>query len=746
MKKGIRSIFLFLAAVLLTSALFGITAFAEENQQISASGYFGELNWVFSKESGVLRVSGEGEMRAPSAYDYWYTYASFVTDIVIEEGAENISGDIFIYCKMLGSVSIPESVKNIDENAFYRNEFLIIKCNFGSYADSYASDNSIALEYIDIIDHGECGEEVYWKLDKDHLLTLYGKGITFEYTYIKNIPWYPYINDIKAIVVEEGVEGLNRGVFYNCCSVTEVTLPKSLNTIVNVAFKGCSSLKSITIPSGVETISNNTFEGCIALEEAVLPDTLKTISKQAFLNCVSLKNIDIPDSVEEIGIAAFKNCESLDYIELPESVTFLGDSAFFGCVSLKEAKLSDNLERIGESILENCSNLEYVDLPEKLTVLPRGTFRFCYSIKELILPPNITVIREGGMSYCRIERLVLPDSLKSIEWCAFARTYTPKLVIPHSVDTLNYRALSDTYIDSVYISHDVLYLDDDIFLNSTDTTVYCIKNSAIEKNAKSDGITCKPIEPEISSNNVLITINNLECVKEIVIAEGGYSNYEVIVQNAVLTVTKDKFNEDYSYIYNTSKAGDFSVAVLYYGGQKVCRSFKTFTPRFTENGLQLSISGIYGAKLIRAAYGDYDTIGQISRAEGERSFTDKDVLKYRSTYTIQFRDEGLVTVAVLYKNGYIEYYKYNVTKKSPVMTRNGNIVTFEGLDDMKVIRYVNGEYSTSNEIKNAPGVVNIRGKDIAQANKLSIRLAIGTYTFCIQYDDESYNYYKVIIE
>lgn len=745
MKRSIKLLFGILTAVIITICIFSLCVSAESEEKISASGYFGELNWRFSKDSATLTISGEGRMMNPSSYDYWYTYAPFVRYVVIEEGAENISGDILSHCNMLDWVSIPDSVKEIDENALYLSDLLIIKCNYGSYAASYAENNGINVKYLDIIDYGKYGDDIYWKLDMSYLLTLYGTGVTYKCTNIKNIPWYPYLIDIKGIVVEKGIEGLERAAFYNCSSVTEVSLPEGLDHISNVVFKGCSSLKRITIPEGVETISTSTFEDCISLEEVILPDTLKTISQLAFGNCTSLKVINIPDSVERIEKSAFQKCESLTYIRLSDSLSFLGNKVFSGCISLKEVYLPDGLESFGISLFENCTNLYDVHLPASLLSLPSSTFDGCMELEELILPRNITVIEDWAFIRCSIkDRLILPDSLEKIGCGAFTYCYTPKLVIPPSVNTLAYRAFADSPID-VYISHDIQNIEENIFLRYTGT-VYCIKNSAIEKQAISCKVKYETLVPEIYGDYAAVTLTNLECVKEVVIAKGRYSNYVLINKNALITITKDKFNDDYSYNYRILEDGDYSVAVVYYGGYTVCKTVKNTMPRFEEKGLQLKISGIYGAKLIRVAYGDYDTIGQISRAEGERSFTDRDVLKYRSEYTIQFREEGLVTVAILYKNGYIEYYKYNVTKRIPIVTVNGTSVDFYNLNDLKVIRLVQGNYYSSREIKNAPGVVNFRGKDLSGNGRIGFSLYPGTYTFCVQYNDESYNYYNITIE
>jgi len=75
----------------------------------------------------------------------------------------------------------------------------------------------------------------------------------------------------------------------------------------------------------------------------------------------------------------------------------------------------------------------------------------------------------------------------------------------------------------------------------------------------------------------------------------------------------------------------------------------------------------------------------------------------------------------------------------------GSTVTFTSLDDLKVIRYAKGEYTTSNQIKNAEGSRVIKSDAISDGF-ITVTLEGGTYTFCVQYNDESYNYYTVTVE
>ncbi len=65
------------------------------------------------------------------------------------------------------------------------------------------------------------------------------------------------------------------------------------------------NIRSVIIMDGVLNISEEAFYGCDSLTEVVLPDGLLTIEESAFENCPRLTEIMIPDSVRSISSDAF---------------------------------------------------------------------------------------------------------------------------------------------------------------------------------------------------------------------------------------------------------------------------------------------------------------------------------------------------------------------------------------------------------------------------------------------------------
>lgn len=68
------------------------------------------------------------------------------------------------------------------------------------------------------------------------------------------------------VIVCGVLTGLNKGAFYDCKKLKEITMPDGVKNIGDEAFSGCTSLKSITIPSSVISIGSRAFSSCYSLD------------------------------------------------------------------------------------------------------------------------------------------------------------------------------------------------------------------------------------------------------------------------------------------------------------------------------------------------------------------------------------------------------------------------------------------------------------------------------------------------
>jgi hypothetical protein len=89
-----------------------------------------------------------------------------------------------------------------------------------------------------------------------------------------------------------------------------VKIGKSVTTIENRIFYGCSWLTSIDLPDSVTTIGDSAFYDCNELTSINIPDSVTKIEGRAF-EYTGLTSIVIPDSVTTMGDYVFKDCEGV---------------------------------------------------------------------------------------------------------------------------------------------------------------------------------------------------------------------------------------------------------------------------------------------------------------------------------------------------------------------------------------------------------------------------------------------------
>lgn len=83
--------------------------------------------------------------------------------------------------------------------------------------------------------------------------------------------------------------------------VTDIVLPRSVTSIEEIAFSGCSSLASINIPDSVTSIGDGAFVECTSLESITIPNSVTSIGKNAFYGCSSLASITYKGTMKQWG-------------------------------------------------------------------------------------------------------------------------------------------------------------------------------------------------------------------------------------------------------------------------------------------------------------------------------------------------------------------------------------------------------------------------------------------------------------
>ncbi len=399
--------------------------------------YYNDLsNW----ENDVLYI-GKNLIRAKTSISSSYS---------IKEGTKIIADNAFESCIKLSSITMPESITNIGEDAFnntgyyndlsnWENNVLYIGKYLIEAKTSVSSSCSIKEGTKIIADNAfeGCYSLICVKIPSS--VTIIGKyafdscsrldttyyagsytdwlkvnidsnnsaliaNIVFEYNSAR--PYYSdkcgkgltyrfYYTDEELLISGTGDmynwSGYLKTPWYSELSlIRNIIIEDGVTSIGDYAFSNCTELKSLKIPDSLISIGNYAFYCCRNITNLTLPDSLKSIGNYAFYCCGNITNLTFPDSLKSIGNYAFYCCHNLTSILLPDSLTSISDYVFYGCTGLTSIKIPESVTIIGDSAFYSCEYLTNVTIPYSVRQIGNEAFRDCYRITTAYYPGSFT--------------------------------------------------------------------------------------------------------------------------------------------------------------------------------------------------------------------------------------------------------------------------------------------------------------------------------------------------------------------
>ena len=205
----------------------------------------------------------------------------------------------------------------------------------------------VYVEDPDAVAQGIVGT-VRWKLDRDGLLTVFGEGNMAGRRSREpwDVPWEAYKNDIRRVVIEDGVANVGARSFQGTMNLEEASIGNTVSVIGSGAFFHCPKLRHVYVPASVRSIGKQAFaeDGMLSSIE-VDPDNpnftaaggmLYSKDQTVLISCSEdVPVIRVPEGVTEIQFCAFRDHSKLDQVALPNSLTFIEVTAFLSCYNLK---------------------------------------------------------------------------------------------------------------------------------------------------------------------------------------------------------------------------------------------------------------------------------------------------------------------------------------------------------------------------------------------------------------------------
>ena len=237
-----------------------------------------------------------------------------------------------------------------------------------------------------------------------------------------SIGQYAFYNcySLTSVTIPASVTSFDSYAFQNCFSLTSVTIPASVTSFGNYAFHNCYSLTSVTIPASVTSLSSSAFSTCYSLTSVTIPDGVTSIPNFAFELCYALTSVTINEGVTSIGSSVFNSCYSLTSVTIPTSVTSIGTGMFYKCYALTSVTIPDGVTSIGDNMFSNCFSLTSVTIPTSVTSIGNYAFQNCNALTSVTIPEGVTSIGSSAFSSCSsLTSVTIPDSVTSIGTNAF---------------------------------------------------------------------------------------------------------------------------------------------------------------------------------------------------------------------------------------------------------------------------------------------------------------------------------------
>jgi hypothetical protein len=408
-----------------------------------------QAQYNYITNNGTITITGYtgagGSVTIPSTIN-----GLAVTDIGTNafQGVPNLTG-----------VTIPNSVTNIQDGAFYGTSVFVVTLgnglvSIGANAFAFTSYNS----------------STFLPLTFPNSLTSIGDTA------------FQACQNINGVKIPSSVTNIGANPFAGCllASLAVATNNPAYTNVSNVLFN-----KNQTALIGFPQGGGGTY---------VVPGTVTNIGACAFYNCDSLFNIIISNTVTSIGSNAFKYCAGLTSCIIPSSVTNIGHGPFSACTSLQAISVDTNNPAYVsvDGVLFDANQTTIISfpgaklgqpytIPATVTNVSDEAFYGCSGLFGVTIPHSVVSIGKGAFNACgNLRNLVIPDSVTSIGFQAFEGDSALKsIVLPGSVTNIDQRAFGDcANIRGAYFEGNAPTGDATVFSGDNISTIYYLPGTS----------------------------------------------------------------------------------------------------------------------------------------------------------------------------------------------------------------------------------------------------------------------------
>ncbi len=392
-----------------------------------------------------------------------FSYCRSLKEITLSNSIEKIASQAFTECSALEKITIPESVKEIGENAFQGTKLVLDAISQKQqliYADHWliAFVNYDPDTPVTVLTETQFKEPTIGIADYvfSELKTLTEVYLPSTLKYIGYASFGNCTSLWKVKLADESVVSIGDYAFAYC-QITNLILNQGLKEIGDYAFVGNVQLNNNTlspyslIPETVTRVGayafyetglwrnprdggvvyagnwvvglNGTVSGSIALNFDPDNERPAGIADYAFSDCEGLRNIIGLNNCRYIGVGAFSGCTDLVSVSLNRNLTEIRDYTFFECENIIEVSFPRTLTKIGDYAFYKCSSLSNLDISNtRCESIGRSAFYLNTNLQRLMFGDSLETIDEYAFYKCNaFKEVVFPENVRNIGKKSFYR-------------------------------------------------------------------------------------------------------------------------------------------------------------------------------------------------------------------------------------------------------------------------------------------------------------------------------------
>lgn len=349
--------------------------------------------------------------------------------------------------KYLTSVTIPDTVKRIEKQAFYTNPKLasVTIGNAVEYIGVRAFGNAIHTSLVLPETLVEIGEGAFQGF-KGTTLVIPDKVVT-----IGNFAFSSAV--ITDLTIGQSVKSIGDYAFSRA-KITTLDLPDTLETIGDYVFVS-QCLTELTLPANLKSIGIKSFavnsNSPTKIQKLVLNDRLESIAEYCF-QYNNIEELILPNSVTNIDRFAF-------YQNKIKTLTFSSqmpkiDDSVFSKNELTELVIPETVTTLGAYCFEG-NKIQKLTIPSSLKGIELGSF-YGNQLEEVTIPPNVEVIWDAAFQKNKISKINFSEGLLKIESSAFEENQLTNVNLPNTLQLLESSAFKLNKLPHLVIPKSVI--------------------------------------------------------------------------------------------------------------------------------------------------------------------------------------------------------------------------------------------------------------------------------------------------